>query len=69
MKGDIDFLDVGVCILMFFIGLCALIFVFSYTRDSNEIDCVKFYEEHNGYILRSCEKYSDKLNSMEEKHD
>lgn len=56
---NIDFLDVGFCILMFFLGICAVIFSISYVRDSYEKDCVKFFEEHNGYVLKSCKKYSD----------
>lgn len=64
MFRDFDILDVIICFILFIIGICAVIFVTSFVRDSDEKDCVDFYEEHNGYILKSCEKYSDSFRDL-----
>lgn len=64
MFRDIDFVGVGICLMLFFLGICFVIFSTSYVRDSDEKDCVKFYEEHNGYILKSCKKYSDSFGDL-----
>lgn len=58
---NFDLIDIGIAILMFFIGLSVTIFVSNGVKDSDEKSCVRFYEEHNGYILKTCEKYKDKL--------
>lgn len=64
MFRDFDIFDFIFAFLVFCIGFSLLIFVFSKCRDMNEEDCVKFYEEHNGYILKSCKKYSDSFGDL-----
>lgn len=54
-------------ILVFFVlclGICLIICVSSSCLDMVEKDCVEFYEEHNGYILKSCKKYSDNFGDL-----
>lgn len=53
-------------ILIFVIGgiLCLIIAFNNFSKNQTESECVIFYKE-NGYILDSCKKYEEKLNSLE----
>lgn len=50
--------------LVICVGISLLIFTFFDCRNMEEEDCVKFYEEHNGYVLKSCKKYSDNFGDL-----
>lgn len=64
MIRDFDFSYFVIGFLVFIIGICAIIFVFSKCRDMVEEDCVNFYKD-NHYILKSCEVYKDKLENID----
>lgn len=67
----LDFSDILVLILVlslfcvpFCFGIKILVDCYYANKSSQEKICVEYYKE-NHYVLNECEKYSDKLNSME----
>lgn len=64
MFRDFDIFDFIIAFFVLILGICLLIFVLSRCNDMEEEDCVKFYEEHNGYVLKSCKKYSDNFGDL-----
>lgn len=59
-----DVADFSLGFFVFCVSISMLIFVFSKCRNMDEEYCVKFYEEHNGYVLKSCKKYSDNFGDL-----
>lgn len=67
-----DILLIGLAISVLFIPVCfgikILVNCYYDNKFSQEKICVEYYKQ-NHYVLSECEKYSDKLNSMEENYE
>ena len=62
---NIDSDDIVFIILVFFAFVILGIFTYNVSKIDKEEKCVQYYENHNGYILDSCEVYLDKLENIE----
>lgn len=62
---NIDSNDIAFIIIVFFTFVIFTIFIYNASKIEKEENCLQYYENHNGYILDSCEVYRDKLENIE----